>query len=430
MRRFISTSNRNRMYLALAVAAVLILLAFLVWGIAFRGDGAKDGLVSGKPGGPAEAEIQLVEAWIVQNEVRKDIDPDNPLARFYSVGTGTLFVRFDPDPQEVKIVGTPAEKAQEAVFSAQVELEGPNLPQGGLKLNEVQVEFDFQTRTLGLWAVQPPTGQAVTSPIETREEVMVRFTVDPVFLEAFTEFCGFNASEVKEVQIRLNDRPRFQVALVGGRFRQAQAQIPAGQPIYVLVSDGGKECFLNPPCGNVEVPPGKLPPAPPLPPREEVMRPTPTPPVGLTPTPPAPTPTPTPGVTPTPTPTPTPVPPKCLVTILGPHRLDNTETHARMQASIQWDIRPNFSPTIRWFLDGTFVGGGEQVIFMAALNVNHTLTVKVFKGSQLICSDSANFAEGSIPPGEDPPGTDPIPTETPIDPGPPGTDPDDCEQCP
>jgi hypothetical protein len=114
-----------------------------------------------------------------------------------------------------------------------------------------------------------------------------------------------------------------------------------------------------------------------------------------------------------------------MVTILGPHRLDNTSTHARMQASVQWDIRPNFSPSIKWFLDGTFVGGGESVVFMARLNENHTLAVNVFKGTQLICQDSTTFSEGSIPPGDDGPGTPPLPTQTPIPAPTPGSDPDD-----
>ncbi|OGY26107.1 MAG: hypothetical protein A2Z11_04365 [Candidatus Woykebacteria bacterium RBG_16_43_9] len=96
-----------------------------------------------------------------------------------------------------------------------------------------------------------------------------------------------------------------------------------------------------------------------------------------------------------------------------------------MQASVQWDQPPNFSPDIRWYLDGAFIGGGEWTEFMATLNANHTLTVKVFKGSQVICSDLATFAEGSIPPGEDPPGTDPLPTETPIPAPSPTSDPDD-----
>ncbi|OGY24420.1 MAG: hypothetical protein A2172_01775 [Candidatus Woykebacteria bacterium RBG_13_40_15] len=146
---------------------------------------------------------------------------------------------------------------------------------------------------------------------------------------------------------------------------------------------------------------------------------------------PLPTPTPcTPGPTPTntpPPPTATPTPClSCNVTIIGPHRVDNTDTHARMQASVQWDgPPPSWSRQVKWYLDGEFIGGGDQVEFMATLNVNHTLTVKVWSGDQVICQDTATFSEGSIPPDGDDPGTNPLPTETPIPAPQPTSDPDD-----
>jgi hypothetical protein len=96
-----------------------------------------------------------------------------------------------------------------------------------------------------------------------------------------------------------------------------------------------------------------------------------------------------------------------------------------MQASVQWSIRPNFAASIEWYLDGTFIGGGESVQFMASLNVNHTLTLRVKNGGTTVCQDSANFAEGSIPPGDDGPGTNPLPTATPRPAPQPTTDPDD-----
>ncbi|MEX0621943.1 MAG: prealbumin-like fold domain-containing protein [Candidatus Woykebacteria bacterium] len=141
---------------------------------------------------------------------------------------------------------------------------------------------------------------------------------------------------------------------------------------------------------------------------------------------PEPTPTPKPSPTATPKPSPTPTPKKCEVTILGPHRVDNTQTHARMQASIQWDRLPNFDHQIEWWLNGDFIGSGEAVQFMIPLNEENDLGVYILDGSETICYDEVlDFAEGSVPPGEDIPGTDPLPTETPIPQAPPDTDPDD-----
>ena len=96
-----------------------------------------------------------------------------------------------------------------------------------------------------------------------------------------------------------------------------------------------------------------------------------------------------------------------------------------MQATAQWDLSPNFIPTIEWFLDGTFVGGGQSIQVSATLNESHVLTVQVLNGGSIICQDSASFAEGSIPPGDDGPGTDPIPTDVSIEAPEPTTDPDD-----
>lgn len=279
-------------------------------------------------------------------------------------------------------------------------------------------------------------------PASEQPRTTVDLEVSSVFLQAFADFCGFSPDQVKTVSLEPNDKPRFQVAWDGSGFVQARSVIPVGQPIWVLISKEGDKCRINPPCGNPEVPQGKLPP---VPPGKEVPPPSPTP-TGVVPsatppveTPPSgrtPTPTKTlpPGVTPPPTatrtpprqdtpaptntprvpPTSTPAAPKCQVTILGPHRVDNTDTHARMQASVQWDQRPNFSASINWYLDDTFIGGGESIQFMATLNVNHTLTLKVMNGGSLICQDEAVFAEGSIPPGDDGPGSPPISTETPV----------------
>ena len=98
-----------------------------------------------------------------------------------------------------------------------------------------------------------------------------------------------------------------------------------------------------------------------------------------------------------------------------------------MQASVQWDIRPNFTPDIEWYFDGVFVGGGEQVIFNLPLNEEgHVLLVQVKnEHGAVICIDSMPVdPEGSIAPGEDGPGTDPLPTGTP-DPGDSDSDIDD-----
>jgi hypothetical protein len=180
-------------------------------------------------------------------------------------------------------------------------------------------------------------------------------------------------------------------------------------------ADGLEEVFVQRVCGNVSAPPGK-----------EVPSTTPTPTSVTTPTPPVGTSTPPPTATP-------PAPPSCEVTILGLQRLDSTSTHARMQASIQWDRWPNFAETIKWYLDSDLVGGGESVVFMAELNEDHLLLVRVTTaGGQLICDDVASFAEGSIPPGSDIPGSPPISTETPIpsNPGPSPTPNDDGWQGP
>jgi hypothetical protein len=230
-----------------------------------------------------------------------------------------------------------------------------------------------------------------------------------------------------------------------GTYTVKEVNIPAGwwlsscetNPKLAVVEVGEPPSEVK--FGNVQV---KVQPSPTPTPTGTPPTPTPTGtvPATLTPTPtatntpPAPTWTPTATntpVTPTntpvpPTPTNTPVP-NCEVTILGPHRLDNTATDARMQASVQWDIRPNFTPDIRWDLDGGFVGGGEQVQFMATLGQDHTLTVRVAKDGETICQDSAPFREGSVPPS---PGNTATPTSTPRPAPSPTTNPDDGYQGP
>lgn len=435
------------------------------------------------------------------------------------------------------------------------------------------------------------SGSIRDNVIETRTEMAEVLTSDApsdqLVQRAVQESCGLNPGDIADVVIRENDQPRYQAGLAPGgehMFVASNVVVPAGQQVWALMDKDGKECVVNPPCGNPPPPPSPPPPtAIPTPtltptpkpgkgqlkvikywdknqncsqdgdepylsgfnfevigpeswtftidtdpdlftvesgtytvkevnipdgwwlsscevdtkmalvevgePPAEVRfgnvqvkvqpSPTPTPtgtpstatvtntptptPTGTvatsTPTPtgtvPTSTPTPT-GTVPTSTPTPTntpvtptvtntpvtptstPVTPtvtntpvsSCLVTILGPHRLDNDGNQSRLQASVQWDIRPNFTSTTRWFLDSAdnFIGGGEQVAFTADLGLPHVLFVKVFKEGSLVCHTSTDdFPEGSATPG---PGNTPAPTPTARPAPSPTTNPDDGYQGP
>ncbi len=307
MSQWIPQSVRDHPFrLVSAVVLVLVLIVILAI-VLVIGGGDGDGQVSPAgddsvsketPGG-----VAISEVWITQDDERKDVVLDNPLARLFEAGSVVLAVSFTGSADDVKIGGQdPTE--QDGSYQADVTLEdGIAL---GNEPNKIIVEWNGGSRELKLWAFAHAGSQSVVPEVvETSAEMMVNLRVDPVFQEAFGRFCSFAPEEVDVVELRFNDRPRFQVAFVNGEFQESRGVIMPGQPIWVLVSKSGEECFINPPCGNPEVDRGKLSLAPPV---EEVMIPTPTPPVGPTPSPPA-TPTPTPpGATPTPPPT-TPTPP-------------------------------------------------------------------------------------------------------------------------
>lgn len=202
--------------------------------------------------------------------------------------------------------------------------------------NPYQLQVGGDEREFKLLAMEPVTtggvtgGDMVNTPSEmgvtasVDQPRTVEFQVDPIFLDAFSRFCGFAPEDVKAVHLEPNDRPRFQVAWTGADFVQSQGVIAVGQPVWAAISTGGDRCYINPPCGNPEVPEGKLPPVPPSlqPPPAPVPTPTKIPPTSppsvkptKTPRPgttTAPTNTPRPGETPQPA-TKTPVPTKTLV---------------------------------------------------------------------------------------------------------------------
>lgn len=114
-------------------------------------------------------------------------------------------------------------------------------------------------------------------PHTVNDDGEIEVEIDPVFHEAIRRFCGFSVDEVDKVRLEENDQERFMVARVGMDFVQSEHTIAAGQPVWVMVSKDGDRCYINPPCGNPEVPEGKLPPAPPglqpppaIPPSQEV----------------------------------------------------------------------------------------------------------------------------------------------------------------
>ena len=91
----------------------------------------------------------------------------------------------------------------------------------------------------------------------------VELEIDPTFVVAFAQFCGFANTDIKKVTLKPNDKLRYQVAWTGTSFVQSLHQIAVGQPIWAAISKSGDVCYINPPCGNPETVPGKLPPAPP-----------------------------------------------------------------------------------------------------------------------------------------------------------------------
>jgi hypothetical protein len=161
------------------------------------------------------------------------------------------------------------------------------------------------------------TADGLGVPVQSGQPTTSGVEVSPVFQNAFAEFCGFSVSDGVKARLEPNDEPRHQVAFTGGSFVESSHVIAVDQPIWVVVSKDGDRCYVNPPCGNPQVIPGKLPPAPLglQPPRKEA-HPTPT----KTPVGPSPAPSVTPGIptatpftppTQTPEARPTPVPP-CL----------------------------------------------------------------------------------------------------------------------
>lgn len=155
------------------------------------------------------------------------------------------------------------------------------------------------------------TPDELGGPVDPNQPQTVVLEIDPTFVAAFAQFCGFANTDIKKVTLKPNDKPRFQVAWTGTSFVQSQHQIAVGQPIWAAVSKSGDVCYINPPCGNPETVPGKLPLAPPE------LQPNPT----ATPVPPTVTPTPGKEVPSAPTNTPvsgSPTPPPAIETPVPP----------------------------------------------------------------------------------------------------------------
>jgi hypothetical protein len=428
----------------LGSVAALIVIGVFVWAVAFRGDGdGKDKLVSGEPGGAGATGYTTSIAGRVLNTAGDPVS--GALVRvsgpFRSTEAATSYEDLTDEAGKFKIK-LPIDGEYD-IFASADGYEHSALV-SGQGIEEIIGDFTVDDITLKRrQEVIPQRGSAgfvygegildeegvyrvllLHGIISSRDEVVDIFE-DSMTGQGWSTFVR-DGQTISVRPIIYNNEPAWHVVLQQGR------------------EDGLTDVFVQKACGNISAPPGEKPPTrgevmPPPPGPVPAPVPTPPPPVtppptppGATPTPtpptvtPTPTPTPTPPTrTPTPTPTPTPVPPVCDLTIIGPHRVDNTQTHARMQASLHWYVRPNFTPSIQWFLDGVFIGGGEAVQFMASLNVQHSLSVAVLHGTQVVCTDIATFAEGSIPPGDGGPGTDPLPTATPIPAPTPGSDPDD-----
>ena len=456
MRRFIPTSNRDRMFLSLAIAAVLIFLAFLVGGIAFRGDGdggkmttvepggagttystSVSGRVVDTDGGPIPGALVRVSGPFRSTEAATNYETTTDNAGQYRVGLPIngeydLFAAADVYEPSVLISGQDVDEvvgdftAPDIVLKKRQEVV-PQRGTAGFVFGEGVRDEEGVYRVLLLHGI-----------ISSRDEVADIFS-DTMTGQGWSTFIR-DGQSISVRPITYSDEPAWHVVLQPGR------------------SDGLTDVFVQKACGNISALPGEKPPT-----RREVMPPTPTPTVGPSPTPPPgvtptptppgatptppppPTPTPTPRATPTPpppppppTPTPSPTPDNhCLVTILGPERIKNNVRQAKMSASIQWDQPPNFaSPEFRWYLDGQllvdegvyvhYLDGGKAITFWADLNVNHTLRVDVLKVNQVICqSDPVSFAEGTVPPGSDVPGTESLPTQTAVPAPSPTSDPND-----
>ncbi|HEX7456581.1 MAG TPA: SpaA isopeptide-forming pilin-related protein, partial [Candidatus Nanoarchaeia archaeon] len=114
-------------------------------------------------------------------------------------------------------------------------------------------------------------------------------------------------------------------------------------------------------------------------------------------------------------PPPEPTPPPelvCEVAIINLEKLSAHDGHAHMQASLQWDLYPNFDFYVEWWMKGELVSEGQVANFDAPLNEWLTVTAFVLHGSESVCKDAAEFIEGSDPPGPgDPPGTQTDPPE-------------------
>lgn len=104
-------------------------------------------------------------------------------------------------------------------------------------------------------------GNVATSELESRDEIVSAMETDGRFQAAVRDLCQFSVTEVQDIVIRTNDTERYQASYSGSGWIAADATIPAGQPVWMLVPQEGKgsECTLNPPCGNPPPPPPPTP---------------------------------------------------------------------------------------------------------------------------------------------------------------------------
>jgi len=154
------------------------------------------------------------------------------------------------------------------VFLLELTLDGQDWRFEPYKLKVGEQEREFSLLAIYRFPSGNVTGMMNTpsemgAPPSPDQPQTVDFEVDHTFVKAFADFCGFAVEDVAKVRLEPNDRQRFQVAWTGSNFVQSRHVIAIGQPIWVAISAQGDRCYINPPCGNPEVPKGKLPPAPP-----------------------------------------------------------------------------------------------------------------------------------------------------------------------
>ena len=309
------------------------------------------------------------------------------------------------------------------VFLLELALDGQDW-----RFEPYKLKVGEQEREFSLLAIYRFSSGNVSNMVNTPSEMgvspssdqpqTVEFEVDPTFVRAFAQFCGFAVEDVAKVRLEPNERQRFQVAWTGREFVQSRQAIAVGQPVWVAISAQGDRCYINPPCGNPEVPEGKLPLASPelqpAPIRVVVPTPTRTPVTPLlvtvtptSPVPPTATPTATlpPGVTPSPTPpvveSPTPTSTPTATGTRSAESPTATKTAAKTPTVTKTPIKtatvnPTATPTAArpnppLVIFSGFVQHGENLcewrgVFTASQDVSWFVS-----GGQVVSQDSRNL---------------------------------------